>query len=137
MSIRTATPYFILNGKADQALEFYQQALRATVEARTRFGDIDGSCSIAQRDKVMHAELRAGQARLMLSDGPGEGPLPETGVVSVALELDDGAEMRRCFDALSVSGKVIQPIFDSPWGTLFGVVTDRFGVSWMLDCKKA
>jgi PhnB protein len=48
----------------------------------------------------------------------------------------DPAECRRSFDALSASGKVIQPLFDSPWGSLFGVVQDELGVNWMFDCTK-
>lgn len=82
----------------------------------------------------MHAELQIGNAVVMMSDGPDEAPPQGSGSVSVALQLDDPNEARRCFDALAASGTVVQPLFDSPWGTLFGVVNDSFGVSWMFDC---
>jgi PhnB protein len=133
-SIQAATPYFILGGRAQKAIPFYQSALGATVESLQRFGEVDKSCPEAQKDFVMHAELRVGKAVLMLSDGPGEAPVASAGSVSVALALTDVEEARRCFDALGVSGKVVQPLFDAPWGALFGVVNDQFGISWMFNC---
>jgi len=84
----------------------------------------------------MHCALRIGSALVMLSDGPGEGPLPPSGIVSVALDLDDADELRRIFDALSASGTVVEGIIDAPWGALFAAVRDRYGVSWMFNCSK-
>jgi len=137
MTIRTATPYLILNGRARQAIEFYGTALGAKAEQVQRFGDVMQSCPEAVRDNVMHAVLLFGQTSLMLSDGPGEGALPATGVVHIALDLNDEAEARRAFAALSSEGKVVEPLFDAPWGALFGVVQDRFNVSWMFNCAKS
>jgi PhnB protein len=136
MTIQAANPYLILNGKADEAIEFYRSALRATPEALIRFGDIDGSCPVARKNLVMHCALRIGSALVMLSDGPGEGPLPPSGIVSVALDLDDADELRRIFDALAASGTVIERIIDAPWGALFAALRDRYGVSWMFNCTK-
>lgn len=134
MTIRTATPYFILNGAAEKAIAFYGQALGAKTATLQRFGDVDRSCPEARRDRVMHAELKVGDTLLMLSDGPGEGGPQRGGAVSVALNFDDAAETRRSFDALAAGGTVIEPLFQAPWGALFGVVNDAFGVSWMLNC---
>lgn len=134
MAIQSATPYFILGGKARQAIALYESALGAHVKSLSRFGDVDQSCPEARKDLVMHAELQIGDAVVMMSDGPDEAPPQGSGSVSVALQLDDANEARRCFDALAASGLVVQPLFDSPWGTLFGVVNDTFGVSWMFDC---
>jgi PhnB protein len=134
MTIQSATPYFILNGKAPQAIEFYLKALGATLEHRQTFGEVDGSCPEAKRDLVMHAVLRFGKTLVMLSDGPGEGPLSKDGVVSVALDFDDASELRRVFDALAVGGSIFTNVMDAPWGALFGVVTDRYGITWMVNC---
>lgn len=136
MSIKNATPYLILNGRAREAIALYAEALGAQVETLQRFGDVQDSCPEARKDLVMHAMLRLGQAVLMLSDGPGHGDLPGSGVVSVALALDDVEASRRSFDALARSGKVIEPLFDAPWGALFGVVRDAFGVHWMFSINK-
>ncbi|HWO09772.1 MAG TPA: VOC family protein [Polyangiaceae bacterium] len=139
MTIKSATPYLILNGKAQQAIELYRTALQANVEVLQRFGDMPGGCPEALKDRVMHAAIRVGSAVLMLSDGgPDGGPTaPGSGPVSVALDLDDEAQLRRIFDALAASGKVVQPVIDAPWGALFGAVNDAFGISWMFNCTKA
>lgn len=134
MTIKAATPYLILNGKADEAVEFYRSALGASVEALMRFGDMDGSCPVARRQRVMHCALRVGGALLMLSDGPGEGELPPTGGVQVALDFESPDELRRAFDALAAGGKVIEPVIQAPWG-LFAALHDRFNVGWMFNCN--
>ncbi|MGH9160453.1 MAG: VOC family protein [Vicinamibacteraceae bacterium] len=136
MSIQSATPYFILNGKVEHAIALYQRALGARVETLQRFGDVDRSCPDAQKQRVMHAVLRVGNATLMMSDGPGEGPLPDGGSVNVALDLTSPEDTRRAFDQLAASGTVIEPIFDAPWGALFGVVRDEMGIQWMFNCAK-
>ncbi|HEY8432859.1 MAG TPA: VOC family protein [Sandaracinaceae bacterium] len=133
MTIRSATPYLILNGRAERAIALYERALGAKTETLRRFGDVDGSCPEAKKNLVMHAELRAGGALLLLSDGPGEGPLAGGGSVCIALDIDDEKETRRTFDALAAGGTVIQPLFAAPWGALFGVVEDELGVRWMFN----
>ena len=138
MTIQAATPYLILNGKAQDAIELYRSALGASVETIQRFGDMPGSCPDAMKDKVMHAALRVGKALIMLSDGgPDGGATTGGGSVCVALDLDDEAELRRIFAALSASGKVVQPVIDAPWGALFGALADGFGIQWMFNCTKA
>lgn len=137
MTIRAATPYLILNGRAQEALSFYSSALGARVEALQRFGDADANCPTAQRDWIQHAALRVGQALLMLSDGAAQenaviGYCP----VSVALDFEQPGELTRSFDQLAQQGRVLMPVFDAPWGSLFGVVADRFGVNWMLNCSR-
>jgi PhnB protein len=133
MTIRAATPYLILCGKAEQAIALYTRALQAKTEALMRFGDMDKSCPEAQRDRVMHAALRVGNAQLMLSDGgPGSAPAPG-GAVHVALDFEEPEEMQRCFDGLAASGKVEQAIISAPWG-LFGSLEDELGIQWMFNC---
>ena len=136
MTIKAATPYFLLNGRTEQAIALYQRALGAKLEALQRFGDVDQSCPAAMKSRVMHAMLRVGDAPLMLSDGPNEEAPPLSGSVSVALAFDDPDQARRCFDALATNGKVIQPLFDAPWGDLFGVLCDEFGINWMFNSAR-
>ncbi|MFW6052039.1 MAG: VOC family protein [Myxococcota bacterium] len=133
MAIRSATPYLLLGGKAEEAISLYERALGAELEELLRFGDVDRSCSEAVKARVMNATLRIGAARLMLSDGPGDAP-PDSGKVSVALDLTDREQTRRSFDMLAEAGKVIEHLFDAPWGAYFGVVQDPFGVTWMFHC---
>lgn len=138
MSIRAATPYLILAGHARRALSLYARALGARTETLQRFGEVDQSCPAARRELVMHASIRIGNALLMLSDGPEEAATPAgRGAVCVALDFDDEAELRRAFQGLVESGKPIMPVFDAPWGALFGAVEDELGIHWMLNCSKA
>lgn len=132
MAIKAATPYLILNGKAEQAVAFYQRALGAKVEALQRFGDVDQSCPAAMKSRVMHASLRVGDAVLMMSDGSDEGA-PRGGSVNVALDFDDPEQAKQCFDALAANGQVVQPLIAAPWGGLFGALGDQFGIHWMFN----
>ncbi len=133
MTVRTATPYLTLSGNAEEAIRFYQRQLGATVESLLRFGEMMPQCSEAQREPVMHAELRIGHAVIFLSDG---GPEVTSGSsrLSIALQGDDPDEARHGFAALAESGSVIEPIGEAPWDDLYGAVEDRFGVSWMFNC---
>lgn len=133
MTIKAATPYFILNGRTEQAVAFYQRALGAKLETMQRFGDVNQSCPEAMKSRVMHAALRVGDALLMMSDGPNDGTPPQSGSVNVALDFDDPEQARRCFDALAANGQVVQPLFDAPWGGLFGALGDQFGIHWMFN----
>lgn len=137
MTIKSATPYLMLLGRAREAIALYKEALGAEVTALQRFGDVDGSCPDARKDLVMHAELKFGETLLMLSDGHMEGAIPTGGAVHVALGLDDAKELRRVFDVLSRSGKVIQAPMDAPWGDVFAAVDDQFGIGWMLTAPQA
>ncbi|MCY1082757.1 VOC family protein [Archangium lansingense] len=138
MTIKAVTPYFLLNGRTEQAIALYQRALGAKVETMQRFGDVDGSCPVAMKNRVMHAALQVGDAVLLMSDGSKDDEAPsQSGNVSVALQLDDPDQARRCFDALATNGKVVQPLIDAPWGALFGVVSDEFGINWMFNSAKA
>ena len=133
MTIQAATPYLILNGRAREAIALYEKALGAKVELLQTFGDVDGSCPAARRDLVMHCELRFGDTRLLLSDSTGPGELPQGGLISIALQLDDPDEARRVFEVLAGSGKAIEKLFEAPWGALFGIAADAFGVGWMFN----
>jgi PhnB protein len=136
MTIKAATPYLLLNGRAEQAIALYQRALGAKLESLQRFGDVPGSCPEAMKSRVMHAALHVGDALLLLSDGPNSEAPAQSGNMSVALSLDDPDQARRCFDALATNGKVIQPLFDAPWGDLFGALSDEFGINWMFNSSR-
>ena len=136
MTIKAATPYLTLGGKAAEAVPFYQRALGAEVTALQRFGEVQHNCPDAMKNQVMHAELKVGDALLMMSDGtPDTKPTPG-GTVNVALNFDNSAQARKCFEALSEKGAVFQPLIDAPWGALFGALQDQYGVNWMFNSAK-
>lgn len=128
--------YLFLDGKADQAIEFYRQAIGAKVEALMRFkespepppqreGQPDNS------EKVMHASLRIGDTTLFLSDGECAGKAKFEGF-GLALATRDENEAKKMFSALSEGGQVRMPLAKTFFSPSFGMVADRFGVLWMV-----
>lgn len=130
-------PYLFFDGRCDEAIAFYRQALAAEVVMLMRFGEgpegssqcPDGSTPPA--DKVMHACLQVGQTQVLLSDGFSGGK-PEFRGFSLSLSATDDAEARRLFDALAEGGEIQQPLIPTFFSSSFGMVADRFGVSWMV-----
>ena len=125
-------PYLVFEGRCEEALEFYRKALGAEVKMLKRFKESPepGMCQPGAEDKVMHAEVRIGDTTLMASDGRCQGP-PAFQGFSLSLSLTDEAE--RLFAALSDGGQVQMPLIRTFWSPRFGMVADRFGVSWMIN----
>jgi PhnB protein len=126
-------PYLFFEGRCEEALEFYRSALGAEVTALMRFKDSPDPtmCPAGAEDNVMHAVVRIGDTTIMASDGIGTGQLAFQGF-SLALSLTDKAEAGRLFTALSDGGQVQMPLAETFFSPLFGMVADRFGVSWMI-----
>jgi PhnB protein len=136
MAIKQLNPYLTFNGTADKAIKHYERALDAKVESAQRFGEVPGmNVPPDQKNRVMHAVLRIGSGTLMLSDSTPDKPVSEGGSASVVLDFDDPNELTRRFDALAAGGgKVTMPVADTFWGAKFGMLTDAYGVQWMLNC---
>lgn len=128
-------PYLFLNGRADEAIAFYRDALGAEVAMRMTFGDSPEPSSMPLPPgwdrKVMHASLKVGDMLLMLSDGDCNDKAPFAGF-RLSLALDDEAAARAAFDKLAAGGSVQMPLGQTFWAPLFGMVTDKFGVGWMV-----
>ncbi len=137
MSIQKLNPYLVFNGDGEKAIRLYERALGATTEGLMRFGDTPGSTVPAEhRNRITHALLHIGAGVVMVSDSmPGQ-PVPAGSNVQVCLDFDDVDELRRRFDALAAGGKVVMAPQDTFWGATFGMLTDAFGVGWMLNCQK-
>jgi uncharacterized protein len=135
MTIKQLNPYLNFNGTAEKAINLYQKALGAKLENLQRFGEIPGSSASAEvKNRVIHALLKIGPSTVMISDTMPDHPVAAGGNCHVCLDFDDPAEMKAKFDALSDGGKITLPIHDTFWGAKFGMVTDAFGVQWMMNC---
>jgi PhnB protein len=132
-------PYLFFNGRCEEALAFYQQALGAKLEMLMRFRESpdpmpSGMLPPGFEDKVMHASLRIGETVVMASDGCRPGAAAFQGVtLSVGTKTAD--EARRVFAALADGGQVEMPVDKTFWSPAFGTLRDRFGVSWMVDAE--
>jgi PhnB protein len=129
-------PYLFFDGRCEEALEFYKTALRAEVTTLMRMKDSPdphppGMLPPGAENKVMHASLRIGDTTLLASDGRCLGR-PSFEGFSLSLVARDDAEAERLFAALGDGGKVEQPLIKTFFSSRFGMVADRFGVSWMV-----
>lgn len=129
-------PYLFFAGRCEEALAFYGKALGARVDMMMRFNESPeapppGSLQPGFEKKIMHAQFRVGGNTLMASDGCG----PEAGFsgFSLSLTVPTGAEAERAFSALSEGGKVTMPLAKTFWSPLFGMLTDKFGIGWMVS----
>lgn len=128
-------PYLFFNGRCEEALTFYRSALGAEVKMMMRFKESPepptAECGSIPGDSIMHASFRIGDTELMASDGMAAGPLEFKGF-SLSLTAPTDAEAQRLFKALSEGGKVQMPLTQTFYASSFGMVADRFGVSWMV-----
>jgi len=130
-------PYLFFGGRCEEAVEFYCTTIGAEVLMLSRFKDSPEPVSPemvppGSENNVMHASFRVGQSTLMASDGCAGQNISFQGF-SLSLTLPDEAEARRVFAALSEGGEVQMPLGKTFWSPLFGMLTDRFGLGWMIS----
>jgi PhnB protein len=136
MSNNLVEPYLFFGGRCEEALEFYRTTIGAQVEMMMRFKESPepmppGSVPAGFEDKVMHASFRIGGSRLMASDGNEEEAKFEGFSLSLAVPTE--AEADRVFAALAKDGKVGMALAKTFWSPKFGMLTDQFGVGWMVS----
>lgn len=130
---KSVQPYLVFNGRAEAAIEFYRQAIGAEVEMLLRFKDAPEAsmCQPGHEQKVMHATLKVGASMFFASDGRCD---PSSGFsgFSLSLNVPDEATAKSYFNALAEGGQIHMPLTKTFFSPCFGMVADRFGVSWMI-----
>jgi len=129
-------PYLFFDGRCEEAIEFYKSALGIKVEMLMRMKDSPephppGMCPPGSENNVMHASFRVGDTLVMASDGMAKGN-PEFKGFSLSVDAATEAEADRLFAALGKGGQVQMPLAKTFFSPRFGMVADRFGVSWMV-----
>ena len=129
-------PYLFFDGRAEEALDFYARTLGAKVEMLMRHKDSPeppppGMVPPGAENKVMHACFRIGETQVMASDGRCTGK-PAFQGFSLSVSANDEAHAKRLFNALADGGQVQMPLGKTFFSPAFGMVADRFGVSWMV-----
>jgi PhnB protein len=129
-------PYIFFEGRCEEALEFYKTALGAEVSMLMRYSENpdpqpNNSCAPIAGDKIMHSSFRIGETEVMASDGMASGK-PEFKGITLSLSPATEAEGKKIFDALSEGGTVQMPLTKTFYSPCFGMLADRFGVSWMV-----
>ena len=133
-------PYLFFNGRCEEAVEFYKKALGAEVAMLMRFKDspephAPGMLPPGSENKVMHVSFRVGDTTVMASDGFCKGQTDFQGL-SLSLTVSNEAEADRVFAALADGGHVQMPLNKTFWSPRFGMVTDRFGLGWMVTVMR-
>ena len=133
-------PYLFFDGRCQEALDFYRRTIGAEVPVVMRWKDCPEppppGAPPMPADKVMHAQVRIGDTTFMASDGRCQGK-PEFQGFALSLTAASEAEADRLFAALSDGGQVQMPLTQTFFSPRFGMVADRFGVSWMVYVEPA
>lgn len=129
----TLNPYLNFRDTARQALEFYHSVFGGDLTLSS-FGEMQASQDPAEQDKIMHGQLQTpGGMTLMAADTPNSMSFTQGDAYSVSLSGTDEAELRGYWDGLVQGGSVTVPFEVAPWGDLFGMCVDPFGVPWLVN----
>lgn len=127
-------PYVFFNGNAEEALKFYEEIFDGEITQLGRYGESPMPCPDEQKDKIMHARLVFDGNLIMMSDAMQGDPV-STGNMQLSLDVDDEARLDKVFEKMSEGGNVTMPLANQFWGAKFGMLVDKFGVSWMFNCE--
>lgn len=134
-------PYLFFNGTCEEAVEFYRKAVGAEVEMVIRFNESPdppppGTVPPGYENKIMHASFRIGETTVMASDGCSTDS-PAFQGFSLSLTVPTEADADPVFAALCEGGQVQMPLGKTFWSPRFGMLTDRFGIGWMVGVAQA
>lgn len=133
-------PYLTFAGNCEEAFLFYKSVFGGEFSAFSRFADMPASeakPSAAVAQQVLHVSLPVGDSMLMGSDaGDWDGSVTAGNNVHISINLDSGAEADRIFEQLSKGGSVTMPMAKAFWGAYFGMLTDKFGIHWMVNAEE-
>lgn len=127
-------PYITFKGNCREAIEFYRSALGAEVLFVHTVGE-SPMPEMGPPDNIMHCTIRVEGSVIMMSDDPRPEAPMTSGSLSLAIGLDDPLRAQTLFDNLAEGGTVIMPVQKTYWAEAFGMLIDRFGVRWMINCE--
>jgi|SRR5262245_7488984 len=130
-------PYLTFKGQCEEAFKFYEKCLGGKIVAMVPHTGTPAAEHVPAewRNKILHARLTIGDQVLMGSDAPPDRYEPSKGF-SVTLGINDPAEAERVFKALAEKGTVQMPLEQTFWALRFGMLVDRFGIPWMINCEQ-
>lgn len=126
-------PYITFKGNCRQAIDFYKSALDAEVVFTQTVGESPMS-NMGPAENIMHSTIKVGGSTIMMSDDPRPDAAAGSGNISLAIGLNDPARANQLFANLAKEGSVIMPLQKTYWAEAFGMLTDKFGVRWMINC---
>lgn len=138
MSKTIVQPYLFFGGRCEEAIAFYRTAVGAEIEMLMHYDEApeqppEGMLAPGFAKKVMHASFKIDETTVMASDGCGGPDEAKFGGFSLSLAVPNEADANRAFTALADGGSVEMPLGKTFWSPCFGMLTDRFGLGWMIN----
>lgn len=130
-------PHLTFHGRCREAMSFYQAAFKGGEISIKTFSDSPVEFPDYLHDRVMHAEMSAPELTLYASDGMENGMLKGSGDVALSVTFENQERLQDVFNALSDQGDIVMPLDDTFWQQRFGMVTDKFGIRWMLGAPSS
>jgi PhnB protein len=127
------TPYIHFAGNAEEALNFYKEVLGGEIVMLSRYGDSPMATDEDYKQKIVHARLLFGNNMIMISDTFKGNDINTSGNIQLSVEVPDKVQMETIFAKMAAGGKITMPLQDQFWGATFGMLEDKFGVSWMFN----
>jgi PhnB protein len=130
-------PYLSFDGRCEAAFKFYEKALGGKIVAKMTYGEtpMKEQSPAELHGKIAHIRMSIGDTLLMGSDSPPNRYEPAKGI-TVMLGIDTPGEAERVFKELSEGGTITMPIEETFWARRFGMLVDRFGIPWMVNCER-
>ncbi len=132
--MKALEPYLNFAGNCREALEFYKACFKGEITSMQTFGEGNMGADEKTKDRILHAVFKADGLVFMASDGMADFQAKPGNMVSLSVDLKDEKEQAAIFSALSEGGKVTMPLEHTFWGATFGMLIDRYGIQWMLNC---
>jgi PhnB protein len=127
------SPYIAFKGNCREAIEFYKSALDAEVLFTQTVGASPMS-DMGPPDNIMHCTIKVGGSTIMMCDDARPEAAGGDGNISLAIGLNDPERAKQLFEKLAKDGSAVMPLAKTYWAEAFGMVTDKFGIKWMINC---
>jgi len=129
-------PYLHFGGNAREAINFYKEALQGEIVMLSTYGESPMPCDDDYKDKLVHARLIFDDNMIMISDSFKGQPVSTHGNIQLSVDVEDEKKLDQVFTKMAEGGMITMPLADQFWGAKFGMIVDKFGVSWMFNCVK-
>lgn len=128
-------PYITYQGNCQEAIDFYKAVFDAEIVEIHHYGNSAMKVKEKDKNKILHVELKLGGNTLMASDASEGHPVSTGNNITMALMYDNPDVGEQIFTALASKGKVLMPFQDTFWGAKYGMVVDKFGINWSVNCE--
>jgi PhnB protein len=128
-------PYLSFDGNCREALEYYKQCFNGEIVSMQTFGDSPMPAEGDLKNRIMHSIFKAGSIYFMASDSAPGQPVKSGNNVTLNIDFEDPVMQEKVFSKLAAGGRINMPLQETFWGAKFGMLTDKFGINWMVNCE--